>query len=636
MKTRTFESQGVKIPRGATGDIKVVCPKCSDSRTKKDDPCLSVNVDRGVWKCHHCGWASALDPGEFYKESQFQWQTQIFEKPDYDPEEWRLSKKAIEWFKQRGISLAVLKANLVGSGEWRFGKGDYEPCVTFPFVKNGEIVQVQFRSLLDKRFKLMRGCEKPFYGLHHLVEDGRVATKKLIIVEGMLDKLALYEAGFKYVLSVPNGSPFESEGQAPTNPRLSFLDDPDFHKVSEYVEEIVLATDDDHQGRRLRDALAERVGSDRCKLVTWPQGCKDANDVLMHHGKEALVEAVVAAKDFPVYGIVRAADVKDKLLNLYKTGITPGMSVGLPNVNEIYTCKEGYLTVTTGVPEVGKSVIWDNFNVNMAREYDIHIPMFTPENRPVEQHISRLVSIYLKQSFGTPVDQERMTLRDLNRAFDWVDKHFSWIYPDKPTLENLLALFTREIQRKGSKVIVTDPFAAISQDRSMSEHQFIQELLSRYLEHADKYKVHHSIIAHPTKLELKAPTKKQAEDPDFVAEWAVPTAYNISGSSHWFNKSDFVLSIWRTRRRGLYPAQIHVQKSKVKQVARSKEYRLLAFDERTDMFEPYYGPADQPLNLEQEFETAYRQVERELDGGTTEEADAAPPRRRSRFLDRSK
>ena len=40
----------------------------------------------------------------------------------------------------------------------------------------------------------------------------------------------------------------------------------------------------------LREELAIRLGRDRCWYVTYPQGCKDANDVLQRFGEERGVE----------------------------------------------------------------------------------------------------------------------------------------------------------------------------------------------------------------------------------------------------------------------------------------------------------------------------------------------------------
>ncbi|MCV5968683.1 hypothetical protein, partial [Lactococcus petauri] len=43
-----------------TGEAQCLCPQCSHTRKKKTDKCLSVNLDKGNWFCHHCGWKGAL------------------------------------------------------------------------------------------------------------------------------------------------------------------------------------------------------------------------------------------------------------------------------------------------------------------------------------------------------------------------------------------------------------------------------------------------------------------------------------------------------------------------------------------------------------------------------------------------
>ena len=39
---------------GKSGQVKVKCPSCIDRRTNKSDRSLSVNVAKGVAKCHYC------------------------------------------------------------------------------------------------------------------------------------------------------------------------------------------------------------------------------------------------------------------------------------------------------------------------------------------------------------------------------------------------------------------------------------------------------------------------------------------------------------------------------------------------------------------------------------------------------
>ena len=55
----TFEENGIYL-KETSGQEKVVCPECSTGRRKAKDKCLSVNIDEGVWHCHHCGWKGSL------------------------------------------------------------------------------------------------------------------------------------------------------------------------------------------------------------------------------------------------------------------------------------------------------------------------------------------------------------------------------------------------------------------------------------------------------------------------------------------------------------------------------------------------------------------------------------------------
>jgi len=59
-RSETFEDVGILPPPGATGEVATTCPRCSHTRKKSRDKCLSVNVTTGLWYCHHCGWKGGL------------------------------------------------------------------------------------------------------------------------------------------------------------------------------------------------------------------------------------------------------------------------------------------------------------------------------------------------------------------------------------------------------------------------------------------------------------------------------------------------------------------------------------------------------------------------------------------------
>jgi twinkle protein len=108
----------------------------------------------------------------------------------------------------------------------------------------------------------------------------------LIITEGEIDALSFLTAGATHVVSVPNGAILQKPGEGEINPS----DDRGFSYLwaggklkpgLQHFRKIILATDEDHKGRILRDELAIRLGRPRCWFLTYPKGCKDANEVLL-------------------------------------------------------------------------------------------------------------------------------------------------------------------------------------------------------------------------------------------------------------------------------------------------------------------------------------------------------------------
>jgi len=55
----TYADYNIKVKK-SSGEEATVCPKCSHTRKKKSDKCLSVNHDLSVWNCFHCGWSGKL------------------------------------------------------------------------------------------------------------------------------------------------------------------------------------------------------------------------------------------------------------------------------------------------------------------------------------------------------------------------------------------------------------------------------------------------------------------------------------------------------------------------------------------------------------------------------------------------
>ena len=92
----------------------------------------------------------------------------------------------------------------------------------------------------------------------------------------------------------------------------------------------------------------------------------------------------------------------------------------------------------------------------------------------------------------------------------------------------------------------------------MTETEHISQALTKIRQFARSHSVHVWVVAHPAKL---------YKDND--GRYPVPTPYDVSGSSHWNNKADNAITVWRNRGgKDEVIADVHVQKIRFKEVGR--------------------------------------------------------------------
>jgi twinkle protein len=353
----TFADHGIEIPTTSPGpEVQTMCPKCSGERRKKNAKCLSVNTEKRCWVCHHCGWTGGLPDTDRSRET-CHWNRPKYRRPDPRPQ-LTLTHNAVEWFRSRGITDDVLLRNRIDYGSAYMPPiEEHAEAVIFPYFRNGGLVTRKYRTIKNKHFRLEAGCELVLYELDDIEPE-----KALIWVEGECDKLALEVAGYRNVVSVPNGAPPPCAKNY--SALLRFLD-ADREKI-EAVKHHIIAVDADAPGAFLENELVRRLGVEQCSHVQWPEGCKDANELLIKHGAEELRWYIENAQPFPIEGVFEISDRLDALVRLYERGFERGYKTGWSALDAYYTCRPGEVTVITGIPGSGKSNLIDCLDVNLA------------------------------------------------------------------------------------------------------------------------------------------------------------------------------------------------------------------------------------------------------------------------------
>lgn len=537
----TFADFKIQVGSGGGPEVFTTCPQCSPTRKKKQAKCLSVNIEKGVWWCAHCDWRGTLKNGE---ESAGR---KIYRRPSW-PESPVVTDPLVTWFRGRGISEAVVREEGIAVIEAYLAELEERvPCIAFPYRKRGEVVNVKYRGLTTKAFQQVGGAEKILY------RQDAISKDRTVIVEGEIDVLSCIEAGVAAVVSVPDGAP------APTAKnyaaKFTYLDqDPEPFLG---VNEIILAVDNDEPGKVLQAELARRLGFERCKFVTWPAGCKDANDTLLANGRDVLKQCIEQAQPFPVEDAVAVVDLVDGVMEEYDHGPRKGLSTNWASVDKYYTVEPGQLTIITGIPSSGKSEWLDALCINLAVVQGWRFAVCSPENWPLKLHVEKLLEKYTGRPFRagpTP----RMSRHELANGLQWLDDQFTFIATDEAlTIPSLLDRASQLVRRRGIKGLVIDPFNEFDHTRQkgQTETEYISDMLSMVKRWARKYQVHVWMVAHPQKLYRR-------ED----GTYPVPTPYDISGSSHWRNKADNCITVWRNMDEPELPVEVHIQKVRFKYI----------------------------------------------------------------------
>lgn len=480
-----------------------------------------------------------------------------------------ISDKLVEWFKnERNISLYTLLRFQVSESKQKLfikKKDEYQErnCIAFPYFKNNELVNIKYRDA-EKNFKLTAGAELVFFGL-----DFIAGQKECLITEGELDAMSYYEAGYFSVCSVPNGA---TEG----NQNLKYLDN--CWQYFEDKETIYLATDNDKNGNALAEELARRLGKHRCKRITQPLEYKDANDLWRKetNAKELIWEGINEAKAFPIKGIKAEEDLRAELRKLFEEGYPTVLRLGYPNFDRQFGFRTdiGEVTMMTGTPNSGKTTFLSQMIVRMVALHKWKIASFSPENQPESIASAKMVTQYIGKPFHKN-SPNRINETEYKIGEDFVAKNIFFITADEAsmTAEYIILKATELVKQKGINLLVVDPWNMIEHTKpeNLNEHEYIGQTITKFTIFARHYKCHVIIVAHPTKLKTRAD-----------GNYEIPTMYNISGSSNFFNKPDNGLCVARDKTNGL--VDVYVQKIRFAEFVGELGFSSFDFDKETSRY----------------------------------------------------
>lgn len=481
-----------------------------------------------TWKCFGCGetldiyrylqefehmtFREALEEvGRMIGEDIRTYKPVTYKKPNIKTTD--LSRAAIDYMAERGISLQTLN-------DWRVKQGIWKGMDVFVFQyfdDKNELQYVSYREI--KKDGLKGGCEpntkQILWGMWHID-----TSKPVVITEGQPDAMAVWEAGYKNVVSVPSGC-------------NSFTWIDNCWEWLQKVQEFIIFGDNDAPGRKMIEELCIRLGKHRTKVIE--HRCKDADEVLIYQGKDEILRLISEAIERTPTGIIDMSKVQYEGVK-DEDGIPTGF-YGLDSAIE--DLKLGQLSIFFGRNSEGKSTAVSQMICN-AIDHDIPVFLYSGEmgtqrilnwlfRQAIGDEQDYLKFVKTKYRFKAEVKPEavKALTQWMSGKFFTFDKAVMNVRKDTDALFEVMGM---AVKRYGCKLIIIDNLMSALEDKADSANADQSNFTQQCKDFAEAYKTHVMLVCHPNKVK-KRDEKLEKED--------------VSGSANITNKADIVISIER-------------------------------------------------------------------------------------------
>lgn len=475
------------------------CPYC---RNKTDDKnTFAINLNTGQFKCLRASCGAHGNMITLARDFDFSLGTAVDEYFNRRRRYRDLSRyprpitrpPAVEYLESRGISAAI--------GE-KYGittRKDADNIIVFPFFDESKKLQfVKYRKTdFDKnKDKNKEWCEKDckpiLFGMDQCDAE---ESKTLILTEGQIDSLSVADAfdGEVNVVSVPTGAngftwiPYCWDFLAKFDTLIVFGDHENGH--------ITLL---DEMKARFNGTIKHVRPGDYLE-------CKDANEILLAHGRQAVIDAIDRAVVLENPKIKKLSEVKRKSMAEMES-INTGLSKLNKTLGGFYF---GQLIILTGERGLGKSTLGSQFITSAVSQgvtcfcYSGELPEWFFQDWFDRQCAGREYINVATSELG--FDNYLVDGAALEQIHDWYDER-CYIYDNSAVAtedgENQTITETVEnaIRQYGCRMIMIDNLmTAISDDMKSDLYRQQSAFVRKLAEMAKQYNVIILLIVHPRK-----------------------------------------------------------------------------------------------------------------------------------------
>ena len=379
---------------------KLSCPKCGGS-----DP-VSLNED-GSAKCFSCdtyflNYNKAIE-GEL-----------VVEKETTTP----TNPHGGDFVALTDRRISEATARKYGVKSILSSSGDIVQHI-YPYYNKHELSATKTRYVRDKNFSVSGSFNGTGLFGEQLFQSG---GKAITITEGECDAMACYELmGSKWAsVSIKRGA---SGAVKDIKESLEFL---------ESFESIVICFDNDKQGIEASKKVAMLFQPSKAKIMSLPNGYKDANDMLRQNKHKEFIEAWWASKVYTPSGVINVSESRAEFFDREQKESVAYPWKGLND--KLYGLRAGELVTLTGGTGLGKSSVTRELEHWLIKETTDNVGVIALEE-DWRRTVDGILSIEANARLYIDQVREQFTPEELDKFFDilydgdnenrvWIHAHF--------------------------------------------------------------------------------------------------------------------------------------------------------------------------------------------------------------------
>lgn len=267
------------------------------------------------------------------------------------------------------------------------------------------------------------------------------------------------------------------------------------------------------------------------------------NDRLVDKSTNFEVEVTTqeAEENIEFSGIIFGEEVKEKAMSIYDNGYESANTTYLGSVDNHFKFKKGETTLFSGIGNYGKSTWLKYMMLAQTLMTGFKWALFVPEDFPAEEFYHALCEMYFGQSC-VPSNKFRPSRNDYNDVYDWITKHFFFVYPKKMGFSPnvITGRFLECIVKLEVGGCVIDPWNKMTNDYASvggRDDKYLESMLGEMCLFGSQNQIYNIIVAHPKLMR-----------PDENKNFPCPTWADLAGGAMWNNMMDNIIFYHRPNR----------------------------------------------------------------------------------------